>query len=110
MNGGTKLAITTPPFAVTRSSTLSGTLRGWSLSARADEWLKMTGASAASSASSIVSGETWDRSTSIPSRFISLTTSRPNGDRPLLRGSSVAESAQGVLSLWVRVMYRAPSR
>ena len=39
----------------------------------------------------------------MPSRFISRTTSTPNGDSPPTTGSSVAESAHGVLSLWVRV-------
>lgn len=43
-------------------------------SARADEWLKKTGARLTSSASRIVATDTWDRSTSMPRRFISLTT------------------------------------
>ena len=64
----------------------------------------MTGPSAVSRASRIVSGDTWDRSTSMPSRCISRTTSRPNGLSPPETGSSVAESAQGRLRLWVRVM------
>ena len=38
----------------------------------------MTGASVTSSASPIVSGDTCERSTSMPSRFISRTTSSPN--------------------------------
>ena len=54
----------------------SGTLRGWSHTARADEWLKMIGAAEVSSASAIVSAETCEQSTSIPRRFISRTTSR----------------------------------
>ena len=45
----------------------------------------------------MVSGETWLRSTSMPSRFISRTTSSPNGVRPWCAGASVAESAQSVL-------------
>ena len=40
----------------------------------------------------------------MPRRFISRTTSRPNGVSPPTRGSSVAESAHATLSLWVRVM------
>ncbi len=51
----------------------------------------------------MVSAETWDRSTSIPMRFISRTTSTPNRDRPPWTGTSVAESAHGTLLLWVSV-------
>ena len=51
----------------------------------------------------MVSAETCERSTSMPSRFISRTTSRPNGESPPSTGSSVAESAHGTLSLCVRV-------
>ena len=58
----------------------------------------------------MVSVETWDRSTSMPSRFISRTTSTPNRVRPPATAASVAESAHGTLSLWVRVRYRTPSR
>ena len=57
----------------------------------------------------IVVTATWDRSTSMPRRCISVTTSRPNADRPPQSGSSVAESAQPTLSLCVSVMYRTPS-
>ncbi len=39
----------------------------------------------------------------MPSRFISRTTSRPKAVRPPAFGSSVAESAQSTLSLWVSV-------
>ena len=99
----------TPPLPASRASTSSGTLRGMSQSARALEWEKITGASATSSASRIVSGDTCDRSTSMPIRCISRTTSRPNSVSPPACGSSVAESAQPVLALWVSVMYRTPS-
>ena len=51
----------------------------------------------------MVSVDTWDRSTSMPSRFISRTTSTPNRVSPPATGTSVAESAHGTLSLWVRV-------
>ena len=102
-NFGTKVTMHTPPLAGSRSSTSSGTLRGWSQSARAEECEKTTGASVVSRASRMVSAETWERSTSMPSRFISRTTSRPNALSPPSTGSSVAESAQGTLSLWVSV-------
>ncbi len=55
-------------------------------------------------ASAIVSAETWLRSTSIPSRFISPTTCSPNGDSPPRTGLSVAESAHGTFLLCVSVM------
>ena len=93
----------TPPLSARRASTSSGTLRGWSQTARAEECENSTGACVTSSASRMVSADTWERSTSIPSRFISRTTSRPNGESPPSTGSSVAESAHGTLSLWVRV-------
>ena len=63
----------------------------------------MTGAVETSSASRMVSALTCDRSTIIPSRFISATTSRPTSLSPPSTRSSVAESAQATLSLWVRV-------
>ena len=74
------------------------------MTARADEWEKITGASEARMASSIVSSETWLRSTIMPSRFISLTTASPNGLSPPHFGASVALSAQVVVLEWVRVM------
>ena len=55
---GTKVTITTPPFFGSICSTSSGTLRGTSFTARADECEKMTGASLTRIASAIVSGET----------------------------------------------------
>ncbi len=79
---GTKVTMTTPPFSGRRRSTSSGTLRGWSVTARADEWEKITGASVTSRTSCIVSGDVWDRSTSMPRRFISRITSRPNRVSP----------------------------
>jgi len=85
-------------------STSSGTLRGWSSSARALECEKITGACVVSSAAFMVSGDTWERSTSMPSRFISCTTARPNGVSPRCTGLSVAESAQSVFLPWVSVM------
>ena len=101
---GTNVTMITPPFFGSICRMLSGTLRGWSFSARATECEKITGACDTRIASSIVSGETWLRSTSIPSQFISLTTSSPNGERPPNFGVSVAESAHGVLLVCVSVM------
>ncbi len=103
-NSEMKLTITTPPFFGTRASTSSGTLRGVGESARALECEKMTGASAMSSTSFIVSADTWEMSTSMPSRFISRTTSSPNFVRPPCRATSVAESAQSTVLKCVSVM------
>ncbi len=64
----------------------------------------MTGACETRRASAIVSGETCEMSTSMPSRFISLTTRSPNGVRPSCLGASVAASAQSSVALWVSVM------
>ena len=108
-NGDTKVTMHIPRLPGSRARMPSGTLRGWSHRARALECEKMTGASATSSASLIVAGDTWDRSTSMPSRCISRTTARPNSVSPPARGWSVAESAQGTLALWVSVRYRTPS-
>lgn len=85
-------------------------LRGWSQTARAEECEKTTGAAETARASRIVVAATCERSTSMPTRFISRTTSRPKSLRPPCRGSSVAESAQSIVSLCVSVMYRTPSR
>ena len=93
----------TPPLPASRASTSSGTLRGWSVTARAEEWENTTGTLETSSAWRITSALTWLRSTSMPIRFISATTSRPKSESPPSTGSSVAESAHGTLSLWVRV-------
>ena len=82
----------------------SGTLRRWSHSARAEECENNTGARDTRMASTIVASETWARSTSIPTRFISRTTSSPNGVRPLCFALSVAASAQSIVSQCVSVM------
>jgi hypothetical protein len=73
-------------------------------SARAFECEKMTGASAMSSTSCIVAGDTCEMSTSMPRRFISRTTSSPNLLSPPWRATSVAESAQSVVLKCVSVM------
>ena len=78
------------------------------MTARAPEWLKTTGREVVSRASCIVSALTWERSTMTPRAFIRATTSRPKGVSPPCTRSSVAESAQPVFSLCVRVMYRTP--
>jgi hypothetical protein len=103
-NAATKVTMTTPPFCGSRRRISSGTLRGESATARALEWEKMTGASATRRASSMVSGAVWERSTSMPSRFISRTTSSPKRVRPPWRTASLQESAQSRVTLWVRVM------
>jgi len=54
--------------------TWSGTLRELLQSACADECEKITGARLMRSASNIVGTDTWDKSTIMPSRFISRTT------------------------------------
>ena len=96
--------MTTPPFFLTRASMSSGTLRGDGQRAKALEWLAITGAWETRMASAIVAGETCEMSTSMPSRFISLTTRSPNGVRPSCLGASVAASAQSSVTLCVRVM------
>ena len=90
-------------LAFTSLSTSSGTLRGWSATARAEECEKITGAFVAFSAAFMVSGETCDRSTIMPRAFISATTSSPNGVSPLARGVSVALSAHSTFSECVSV-------
>ncbi len=105
----TNVIIATPPFAGRRRRIESGILRATSVKARALEWEKITGASETSSASLIVPGEVCERSTSIPILFISRTTSFPNGVSPPLSAESAAASAQSRVTLWVSVMYRAPS-
>ncbi len=106
---GTNVTMHTPSLPGSLARISSGTLRGWSHRARVLECEKITGARAVSSASAMVAGATWDRSTSIPIRCISLTTSRPKSLSPPASGSSVAESAHPVFRLWVSVMYRTPS-
>ena len=103
-NTVTKFTCTTPPLRAMRRRMESGTLRTWSVSARAEECEKITGASVTSSTALIAAGDTCEMSTIIPSRFISRTTSRPNGESPPCRGMAVAASAQSVLAKCVSVM------
>jgi hypothetical protein len=100
---GTNVAMATPPLPGSASSTSAGTLRGWSVTARAPEWVNSTGRVVTARAWCIVAGATCERSTIMPMRFISATTPRPNSDNPSWRGVSVAESAQLLFRLWVRV-------
>jgi hypothetical protein len=93
----------TPPFAGSAASTSSGTLRGWSVTARQDECVNSTGARVVASASRMVVAATCERSTITPIRFISRTTSRPNALSPPWTGSSVAASAHSVFRLCVSV-------
>lgn len=65
--------------------------------------MKSTGRAVTSRAASIVSADTCERSTIMPMRFISRTTSRPNSVSPRASGESVAESAQPTFLAWVRV-------
>ncbi len=98
------MTITTPPLAVSRARIESGTLRWWLQTARADECEKITGARLTRSASLIVPSLTCERSTSMPSRFISPTTRSPNGASPPWRAVSSAASAQSSVTLCVSVM------
>src|ERR1019366_6860941 len=100
----------TPPFLASAWIISSVMLRGTGEIARQEEGDAKMGARLASSASQNVLSETCETSTIIPSRFISWTTSLPNGERPLLGLlSSPEESAQWLLLVWVSVMYRTPS-
>jgi hypothetical protein len=73
MKFATNVTITTPPFCGNFCKISSGTLRGTLQTARADECEKITGACATRNASLIVLGAACERSTSMPSRFISRT-------------------------------------
>ena len=99
---GLKFTITMPPLAGTSFKIESGTSRAWSVRARADEWEKMMGAREVWSASDMVTSFTCDRSTSMPSRFISSTTCLPNAESPR-RAVSVDATAQSRLRQWVSV-------
>ena len=100
---GLKFTITTPPLAGTSLRIESGTSRVWLVRARAEECENITGARDVWSASDIVMSFTCDRSTSIPSRFISSTTCLPNGESPR-RAVSVDATAQSRLRQWVSVI------
>ena len=102
-NSGTKVTMQTPPLAGSAASTSSGTLRGVSHRGLGRRVAEDHGGVGRVEGRRIVVAATWLRSTIIPRRFISRTTSRPNSVSPPTRGASVAESAHGVLSLCVRV-------
>ena len=84
-------------------------LRGCCASAHAEEWDAIIGLVATSIESQNVLSDTWEMSTTMPSRFISRITSRPKRLRPLLRDASVEASAQVLVLKCVSVMYRIPS-
>ena len=94
MKPATNVTMTTPPLSSAARRMSSGTLRFTSQSARAEECEKITGAFETRSASSIVPSDTCDKSTSMPSLFISSTTCSPNGVRPPCSGGCACESAQ----------------
>ena len=81
----------------------SVTFLGTSQRDRALECENRTGASETAIAARIVSSEVCDRSTSVAHRFSSRTTSSPKRVNPPWVRSPVAESAQSVSSLCVRV-------
>ena len=121
MKSGEKLTMTREFVSFTRSRMESGTLRGCGQSAKAELWLKMTGAALPSHfwgvpprMSRMVAALTCEMSTSMPSLFISLTASWPRGLTPLWSGGAAnrppvmglvmrAASAKGLWQLWVRV-------
>ena len=72
----------TPPFCAKAFSWSSVRLRGWSQSALALPWEKITGFAVTSSASKKPPGLMWARSTSMPSRFISCTRSHAEVSQP----------------------------
>src|SRR2546426_3438212 len=69
-------------------------LRGWCARARQDECDAITGRVLVANTSQNVASDTWETSTSIPSRFIRATTWRPNELSPPCRSGSVDEPAQ----------------
>ena len=66
-------------------------LRGWSHSARTQEWVETTGVPSTAAACSIASRETCATSTSMPSRFISAMAARPSGGQAAMLGLGVAQ-------------------
>jgi hypothetical protein len=104
MNGSTKFTMITPPFSPTAAARSSGMLRRWGEKRREEECDRITGASVTRSTSQAMESEAWERSTNMPSLFISLTTSSPKRVSPPCSSESVAASAQSVLRECVRVM------
>ena len=79
------------------------------------ECVATTGTADNAAACSIAALDTWLTSTSMPSRFISATASRPSAPSPPCSVSSSPRSLRGLLlsasalwPLWVSVMYTAP--
>jgi hypothetical protein len=82
----------------------------------AEEWEKMTGASEAARASLAVCWEVWDRSTMIPSRFISRTTvcstgivSRPGENIKFSAHSKTVRFFTGVKHIMSLVLFQIKS-
>lgn len=95
------------PVLTTIFSTSSGTLRRFWQRLKAEEWLKMTGALERFSTASMVSTETWARSTIMPRRFISASTICGNGDRD---GDRVGEGCtRGHVTAWGDTMHSGHS-
>ena len=109
MKGGTKVAMTIPPLPGTRSSTSSGTLRGWSHSAHALECENTTGARLMSSTWSHHGGDDMGEVDHHAEPVQLQHHARPNGVSPPWRGASVALSTQSSVSLWQSVISRAPA-
>jgi len=65
----------------------------WSHTARAPEWDAMTAAFVIARMSQNAFSAMWDTSTIMPRRFISATTWRPKGDKPLCSGSRALEES-----------------
>lgn len=65
---GTNVTMHTPPLPGSAVSTSSGTLRGWSVTLRQDEWVNRTGADVVAEASCMVVAATCERPTIMPSR------------------------------------------
>ena len=78
-----------PTPSPTSARTSSGTFLATSNIALAEEWDQMTGARLSFSACRAVASDVWERSISMPSRFISRTSNRP---KSLGRGKEVSSS------------------
>ena len=86
----------TPPLSAIERIIASVRLRGCSQSARALEWLAITGAVEVSMMSNVERSEACETSTTIPSRFISRTAARPSRDNPPRVSFSQVPSANAV--------------
>ena len=94
-NPGTNATMHTPPLRGSSREDVVGHVAGMVAERARAGVAEDDGALVAASAARIVAGATCERSTSMPSRFISCTTWTPNAVSPPCRASSVAESAHG---------------